>query len=118
MFMIRTTTRPIGLMALGAAIATIRRTAESAALRMILTPHHEVRLARSGSRALEILGTEPVDVVTLDLNMPGISGLDILRVLKAERPNLPVLILSGDVFANRRPDPVLQQVEHFGNPTI
>ncbi|MFQ5623946.1 MAG: 3D-(3,5/4)-trihydroxycyclohexane-1,2-dione acylhydrolase (decyclizing), partial [Paracoccaceae bacterium] len=30
---------------------------------------------------------------------------------------LPVLILSGDVFANRRPDPVLQQVEHFGNPT-
>jgi 3D-(3,5/4)-trihydroxycyclohexane-1,2-dione acylhydrolase (decyclizing) len=28
-----------------------------------------------------------------------------------------VLILSGDVFANRRPDPVLQQVEHFGNPT-
>ena len=31
---------------------------------------------------------------------------------------LPVLILSGDVFANRRPDPVLQQVEHFGNPTL
>ena len=31
---------------------------------------------------------------------------------------LPVLLLSGDVFANRRPDPVLQQVEHFNNPTI
>ncbi|MDJ0945747.1 MAG: 3D-(3,5/4)-trihydroxycyclohexane-1,2-dione acylhydrolase (decyclizing) [Kiloniellales bacterium] len=31
---------------------------------------------------------------------------------------LPVLLLSGDVFANRRPDPVLQQVEHFGNPTV
>ncbi len=30
---------------------------------------------------------------------------------------LPILILAGDVFANRRPDPVLQQVEHFGNPT-
>ena len=30
---------------------------------------------------------------------------------------LPILILSGDVFANRRPDPVLQQVEHFHNPT-
>ena len=37
-------------------------------LRMILTPHHEVRLARSGSQALEMLGAEPVDVVTLDLN--------------------------------------------------
>lgn len=31
---------------------------------------------------------------------------------------LPVLILSGDSFASRAPDPVLQQVEHFGDPTI
>ncbi len=31
---------------------------------------------------------------------------------------LPVLLLSGDVFASRLPDPVLQQVEHFGDPTI
>lgn len=31
---------------------------------------------------------------------------------------LPILILSGDVFASRRPDPVLQQVEHFGNPSL
>ncbi|SDR59662.1 3D-(3,5/4)-trihydroxycyclohexane-1,2-dione hydrolase [Rhizobiales bacterium GAS113] len=30
---------------------------------------------------------------------------------------LPVLFLGGDTFANRIPDPVLQQVEHFGNPT-
>ncbi len=30
---------------------------------------------------------------------------------------LPILIISGDVFANRRPDPVLQQVEHYNNPT-
>jgi len=31
---------------------------------------------------------------------------------------LPVLLLAGDTFANRLPDPVLQQVEHFGNPTV
>ncbi|MFN0113393.1 MAG: 3D-(3,5/4)-trihydroxycyclohexane-1,2-dione acylhydrolase (decyclizing) [Paracoccaceae bacterium] len=31
---------------------------------------------------------------------------------------LPVLILAGDTFANRVPDPVLQQVEHFGDPSI
>jgi len=30
---------------------------------------------------------------------------------------LPLLLISGDIFANRRPDPVLQQVEHFGDPT-
>lgn len=31
---------------------------------------------------------------------------------------LPVLLLAGDTFANRLPDPVLQQVEHFGDPTL
>ncbi|NRG18249.1 3D-(3,5/4)-trihydroxycyclohexane-1,2-dione acylhydrolase (decyclizing) [Rhizobiales bacterium] len=35
----------------------------------------------------------------------------------AHANRLPVLILAGDTFANRVPDPVLQQVEHFGNPT-
>ncbi|MCF3935242.1 3D-(3,5/4)-trihydroxycyclohexane-1,2-dione acylhydrolase (decyclizing) [Acuticoccus sp. M5D2P5] len=31
---------------------------------------------------------------------------------------LPILLLSGDTFANRLPDPVLQQVEHFSDPTV
>jgi 3D-(3,5/4)-trihydroxycyclohexane-1,2-dione acylhydrolase (decyclizing) len=36
----------------------------------------------------------------------------------AHANRLPVLLLSGDTFANRVPDPVLQQVEHFHNPSI
>lgn len=36
----------------------------------------------------------------------------------AHTNRLPVLFLAGDVFINRRPDPVMQQVEHFGNPAI
>jgi 3D-(3,5/4)-trihydroxycyclohexane-1,2-dione acylhydrolase (decyclizing) len=36
----------------------------------------------------------------------------------AHSNRLPLLILAGDTFVNRRPDPVLQQVEHFGNPSI
>lgn len=35
----------------------------------------------------------------------------------AHANRLPILLLSGDVFAGRIPDPVLQQVEHFNNPT-
>jgi 3D-(3,5/4)-trihydroxycyclohexane-1,2-dione acylhydrolase (decyclizing) len=45
------------------------------------------------------------------LNMVTAAGV-------AHANRLPVLLLSGDIFANRRPDPVLQQVEHFGNPTV
>jgi 3D-(3,5/4)-trihydroxycyclohexane-1,2-dione acylhydrolase (decyclizing) len=36
----------------------------------------------------------------------------------AHANRLPVLLLAGDTFANRLPDPVLQQIEHFGDPTI
>jgi 3D-(3,5/4)-trihydroxycyclohexane-1,2-dione acylhydrolase (decyclizing) len=45
------------------------------------------------------------------LNMMTAAGV-------AHSNRLPVLLLSGDTFVNRRPDPVMQQVEHFGNPTI
>src|SRR5271165_4132235 len=36
----------------------------------------------------------------------------------AHANRLPVLLISGDSFINRLPDPVMQQVEHFGDPTI
>src|SRR5438477_2621704 len=45
------------------------------------------------------------------LNMVTAAGV-------AHSNRLPVLLLSGDTFVNRRPDPVMQQVEHFGNPSI
>jgi len=46
-----------------------------------------------------------------ELNMVTAAGV-------AHSNRLPVLLLAGDTFANRRPDPVMQQVEHFSDPTI
>ena len=48
---------------------------------------------------------------------PGATNMLTAAAL-AHANRLPILMLSGDVFANRRPDPVLQQLEHFNNPTI
>lgn len=45
------------------------------------------------------------------LNMVTAAGV-------AHTNRLPILLLAGDSFVNRRPDPVMQQVEHFTNPTI
>ena len=47
---------------------------------------------------------------------PGATNM-VTAAAVAHANRLPILILSGDVFANRRPDPVLQQVEHFGAPS-
>lgn len=49
----------------------------------------------------------------------GPGALNMVTAAGAAHANrLPILILAGDTFTNRRPDPVMQQVEHFGNPTI
>jgi 3D-(3,5/4)-trihydroxycyclohexane-1,2-dione acylhydrolase (decyclizing) len=46
---------------------------------------------------------------------PGATNM-VTAAAVAHANRLPILILSGDTFANRVPDPVLQQVEHFAGP--
>src|SRR5687767_10092726 len=48
---------------------------------------------------------------------PGATNM-VTAAAVAHVNRLPVLLLPGDVFANRRPDPVLQQVEDFGDGTV
>ncbi len=51
-----------------------------------------------GQEALDFLDSTPpprVDVVVLDLKMPGLDGLTTLREIKARRPEVEVIILSG-----------------------
>jgi two-component system invasion response regulator UvrY len=50
--------------------------------------------AASGQEALAKIRSDVFDVVLLDISMPGRSGLEILKEIKAEHPRLPVLILS------------------------
>jgi DNA-binding NarL/FixJ family response regulator len=60
--------------------------------------------AGSVAEMLPLFHKEKWDVVLLDINMPGRSGLDVLRDLKHEKPQIPVLILSGhaeDQYAAR-----------------
>jgi PAS domain S-box-containing protein len=57
----------------------------------------DVVAVESGEQALEILkrGDPHVDLVVLDLTMPGLSGEKVLRAIRGFRPHLPVLIASG-----------------------
>lgn len=60
--------------------------------------------ASNAQQALEELGKKGWDVALLDITLPGKSGLDLLKELKAARPRLPVLVLSAhpeDQFAVR-----------------
>ncbi len=50
--------------------------------------------AASGAEALQRIREVEVDVVLLDMTMPGMNGIETLKQIKAERGDLPVLILS------------------------
>jgi len=54
-----------------------------------------VESAGSGPAAMEIIGEKPVDVVVLDVKMPGMSGLDILKAIKTTHGDIEVILLSG-----------------------
>jgi two-component system, NarL family, invasion response regulator UvrY len=50
--------------------------------------------ARTGHEALNKALTNDYDVVVLDITMPGVNGLDVMKQIKTQKPHLPVLVLS------------------------
>jgi len=52
-------------------------------------------VAFSGEQALKILERSLPDVIVLDLKMPGINGLEVLRKVKKSHPQIQVIILTG-----------------------
>jgi two-component system, OmpR family, KDP operon response regulator KdpE len=54
----------------------------------------QVSEAGRGEEALQLLHSTPVDVVLLDINMPGIGGIETLRRIRSFAPRLPVLMVT------------------------
>jgi len=54
-----------------------------------------VKGVNSGEQALEALAQDPVDVVVLDVKMPGMGGLETLREIKKRCPLVEVIMLTG-----------------------
>ncbi|MCP1184544.1 response regulator [Paenibacillus sp. 1781tsa1] len=54
-----------------------------------------IHKAYSGMQALSILDEQTVDIVITDISMPVMNGLELIRQIKAARPNLPCILLTG-----------------------
>jgi two-component system invasion response regulator UvrY len=76
-------------------------------LKDIAAKHPDIQVegeASTGTELLTVARRTPCDVFVMDITMPGLSGLDLLRQLKIEFPDVPVLVLSmhpEDQFAVR-----------------
>lgn len=55
---------------------------------------YEVLTANNGQDALDLCRQERVDIVFLDENMPGLSGLETLQEIKRIHPELPVVMIT------------------------
>ena len=70
---------------------SIRKTLERG-----LSAHgYEVTTVENGVRALEILGSDAIDLVVTDINMPSMDGIELLIRLVEQRPGLKVIAISG-----------------------
>ena len=67
-----------------------------AALSMILNPIYDIHAASDGTDALEVIRKQNIDLVTLDLKMPGLSGIDVLKEIKKVKPDVEVVIITAE----------------------
>lgn len=65
------------------------------ALNQILKPFFQIYNASNGSEALTLVRSKHLDLVILDLNMPGLSGTEVLGEIKKIKGNIEVIILTG-----------------------
>jgi 3D-(3,5/4)-trihydroxycyclohexane-1,2-dione acylhydrolase (decyclizing) len=78
--------------------------------------HNEQAMAHSAIAYAKALRRRRMMACTTSIG-PGATNM-VTAAAVAHVNRLPVLLLPGDVFANRRPDPVLQQIEDFGDATV
>ncbi len=64
-------------------------------LRMILKPMYDVHTAQDGNEAINFITQKKVDLVILDLNMPGLPGINVLQEIKKLKSDIEVIIVTG-----------------------
>jgi len=63
-------------------------------LHMILKSMYDVHTVQNGEEAIKFISQKKVDLVTLDLEMPGLSGIEVLQEIKKLQPDIEVIIVS------------------------
>lgn len=74
---------------------------------------HQVTAAEDGSAAYRLLQECEFDLVLTDLSMPGMDGLELLRAIKLERPDVEVLVITGHATIDSAVEAMHQGAYHY-----
>ena len=64
-------------------------------IKMVLSPYFNLITVDSAEVALEVLKRQPIDLVTLDLKLPGQQGIDLLQTIRQQGSDVEVIIITG-----------------------
>jgi DNA-binding NtrC family response regulator len=64
-------------------------------IRALASIHCDVEVVKNGTEALQVMEQRPADVVLLDLRMPGMDGMAVLKEIKHSWPETEVVIITG-----------------------
>jgi CheY-like chemotaxis protein len=82
--------------------------AVSATIKLLLDrAGHDVVVANDGRNGLKVFESGQFDLLIVDIFMPGMDGLETIRLVHRQRPEVPILVISGNAFptdSNPTPD--------------
>ena len=81
--------------------------------RLLAREGYATRVASSGVEALRILRTESIDLILLDVMMPGMDGLQVCAALHAEHSRIPIILLTAKDDTNTRAEGMHLGVTEF-----
>ena len=64
-------------------------------LRSLVGTNCDTRVAEGGNEALRVMEQHPFDVILLDLRMPDLDGMDVLKIIKKRWPDSEVVVITG-----------------------
>jgi len=73
----------------------------------------DIFTAASGEEALSMLDSEEIDLIILDVMLPGISGIDTMRAIRISNPHLPVIIITAFSSIDGAIDAMKQGAFHY-----
>lgn len=88
----------------------------SSALARVVRPDCEIVEAEDGIAALEVIAKSQIDLTILDMNMPGMSGLDIAELMRERQPDARLALLTANGQYSVRTRASLLRVPLFRKP--